>query len=378
VDQRTNSLIVRDIPDNLVKIREFIARVDQGAPSVLIEARLVEMTRQDARSLGVIWGGLWTPRTGSNGPVVDLRGAPPGGPVSGETAGAATPTTAANFPAQLGSLLAGSTPFGLGIGWLASNFALDIQLQALEGQRRARILSSPNLLTVDNQPATVASGRKFPIISITGVQGAQQASITFQDVTTRLQVTPRVVGDGRIVLNIGVKDEVETERINTPFLIAPIVATRQTVTQADVLDGGTVVISGLRQEAFQNDERGVPWLSKIPVLGWLFKNDLTETVRRELVVFLTAKVVTSPGQAAAPADLMPASPGTPAPPGLPVPPGPSGQAPVTTPAPVPSAALMPGTALAAGAGDPVRAIAPVPVSVPAVRPPAPASPAGDR
>jgi type II secretory pathway component GspD/PulD (secretin) len=207
------------------------------------------------------------------------------------------------------------------------------------------------------------------------VQGAQQASITFQDVTTRLQVTPRVVGDGRIVLNIGVKDEVETERINTPFLIAPIVATRQTVTQADVVDGGTVVISGLRQEAFQNDERGVPWLSKIPVLGWLFKNDLTETVRRELVVFLTAKVVTSPGQAAAPADLMPASPGTPAP--L-APPGPSGQAPMTTPGPVSSAGLMPSSALAAGSGAPVRAIAPVPVSVPAVRPPAPASSAGER
>ncbi len=353
VDQRTNSLIVRDIPDNLAKIREFITRVDQGAPSVLIEARLVEMTRQDARSLGVIWGGIWTPRTGSNGPVVDVRGAPPGGGVSGETAGAATPTTAANFPAQLGSLLATATPFGLGIGWLASNFHLDIQLQALEGQRRARILSSPNLMTVDNQPATVASGRKFPIISITGVQGASQASITFQDVTTRLQVTPRVVGDGRIVLNIGVKDEIEAERINTPFLIAPIVATRQTVTQADVIDGGTVVISGLRQESFQNDERGVPWLSKIPVMGWLFKNDLTEGVRRELVVFLTAKVVTSPGQAAAPASVMPTAPGEP------IAPGPSGQAPPTAPT-AGSAALTPAAAVSAAAAT---AVAPAPTSL---------------
>ena len=75
-------------------------------------------------------------------------------------------------------------------------------------------------------------------------------------------------------------------------------ATRQTVTQADIADGGTVVIAGLRQEAFKNDERGIPWLSKIPVLGWLFKNDLTETARRELVVFLTAKIVANPGQAA--------------------------------------------------------------------------------
>jgi type IV pilus assembly protein PilQ len=321
-DQRTNSLIVRDVPENVEKIREFIERIDRPAQPVLIEARLVEMTRSDARSLGVIWGGIWTPRTSSDGPVIDVRGAPPGGPVSSDVAGAATPTTAANFPAQLGTLLAGSTPFGLGLGWIASNFALDIQLQALEGERRARVLSSPSLMTVDNQPATVASGRKFPIISITGVAGAQQASITFQDVTTRLQVTPRVVGNGRIVLAIAVKDEVEVERINTAFLIAPVVATRQTVTQADVEDGGTVVISGLRQEAFQNDDRGVPWLSKVPVLGWLFKSELTETTRRELVVFLTAKIVTGPGQSGvAPAPALPTTPGVPAPPGVPAAPG---------------------------------------------------------
>ena len=330
-DQRTNSLIVRDVPENVEKIREFIDRIDRPAQPVLIEARLVEMTRSDARSLGVIWGGIWTPRASSNGPIIDVRGAPPGGPVSSDTAGAATPTTAANFPAQLGTLLAGATPFGLGLGWLASNFALDIQLQALEGERRARVLSSPSLMTVDNQPATVASGRKFPIISITGVQGAQQASITFQDVTTRLQVTPRVVGNGRVVLAIAVKDEVEVERINTPFLIAPIVATRQTVTQADVEDGGTVVISGLRQDTFQNDDRGVPWLSKVPVLGWLFKSELTETTRRELVVFLTAKVLANPGQAGVAPSLPPAAPGLPAPPGLPVSPGPSGEAPSAIP-----------------------------------------------
>jgi type IV pilus assembly protein PilQ len=354
VDQRTNSLIVRDIPDNLAKIKDFIDKVDRAAPSVLIEARLVEMSRTDARSLGVIWGGAWTPRTGSNSPVIDVKGAPPGGGgVAGPGAGATSPTTAANFPAALGTLLAGANPFGLGLGWLASNFALDLQLQALEGQRRARILSSPSLLTVDNQPATVASGTKFPIISLTAVQGSQQASITFQDVTTRLQVTPRVVGDGRIVLTIAVKDEIATERINTQFLIAPVVATRNTITQADIVDGGTVVIAGLRQEAFQNDERGIPWLSKVPVLGWLFKNDLTETSRRELVVFLTAKVVSSPGQAGATPPTLPAAPG------MPAPPGPSGQAPATISKTVSAAALAP-------------------MPVPALRPTVPAGLPGER
>ena len=330
VDQRTNSMIVRDVPENLARIKEFMEKVDRAAPSVLIEARLVEMTRQDARSLGVIWGGAWTPRTGSNSPIIGVAGAAPGtGGVAGENQGATSPTTAANFPASLGTvggLLAGATPFGLGIGWLASNFALDLQIQALEGQSRARVLSSPTLLTVDNQPATVASGEKIPIISVTGVGGAQQASVTYQDVTTRLQVTPRVVEGSRILMSISVKDDVLISLIDSLQLTAPRVATRQAATQADIADGGTVVIAGLRQERFNNNERGIPWLAKIPVLGWLFKNDLTEAGRREMIVFLTAKIVPhAGGQAAAPGAAPPAAPGVPAAP------GPSGQAPAASP-----------------------------------------------
>jgi type IV pilus assembly protein PilQ len=369
VDQRTNSLIVRDVPDYLAKIKDFIDKVDRAAPSVLIEARLVEMTRQDARSLGVIWGGAWTPRTGPNAPVVDVKGAPPSGPVTGAV-GAGTPTTAANFPAVLGSLLAGATPFGLGIGWLASNFALDLQIQALEGQRRARVLSSPSLMTTDNQPATVASGREFPIINSTIQAGVIVPTIEFREIVTRLQVTPRVVGDGRIVLTIGVKDEVEVERINTATVIAPVVATRNTVTQADIVDGGTVVIAGLRQESFNNDERGIPWLSKIPVLGWLFKNDMTESARRELVVFLTAKVVPAPGQAGVTPSELPVAPGAPAPP------GPAGQAPAPAPTtgavttPVPPAPGAP-----APSGPSGEATVTIPKSVSAAMAPAALAPA---
>jgi type IV pilus assembly protein PilQ len=369
IDPRTNSIIVRDIPENLAKIRDFIDRLDRPATSVLIEARLVEMARTDARSLGVIWGGAWTPRTSSNGPIIDMRGTA-AGTVGAEQLGALSPSTAANFPAQLGSLMAGATPFGIGLGWLASNFALDIQLQALEGQRRARVLSSPSLMTLDNQPATVASGRDFPIITFqVTAAGLLQPTIEFREIVTRLAVTPRVVGNGRILLTIAVKDEVQVDQINTQTVVAPIIAKRNTVTQADVVDGGTVVISGLRQETFNNDERGVPWLSKIPVLGWLFKNDLTEAAKRELVVFLTAKVVTGPGQAAAPASELPAAPGVPAPP------GPSGEAPKAAPTPV-SAAPVPlaSTALAAASARPAAGAAKaLPVSTPL----GPSAPAAD-
>jgi type IV pilus assembly protein PilQ len=363
IDQRTNSLIVRDTPDYLAKIRDFIDKVDRAAPAVLIEARLVEMTRADARSLGIIWGGAWTPRTGSNGPIVDMRGTV-GGPTASGEAGGFRPSTAAPFPAPLGTLLgaAGATPFGLGIGWLASNFALDIEIQALEGQARARVLSAPTLMTLENQPATVSSGRDFPVITFQVTQaGLLQPTVEFREIVTRLAVTPRVVGDGRIMLTIAIKDEVEIGQVSNTSVVAPIVGKRNAFTMADVVDGGTVVIAGLRQETFNNTNQGVPWLSKVPVLGWLFKSDLNETAKRELVVFLTAKVVASPGQAAAPPSVVPTSPGAP------TVPGPSGQAPAVAPAsgpaaltpavaPVPGpAALTPPTAAAAAA---VPAVAP--------------------
>jgi type IV pilus assembly protein PilQ len=171
-------------------------------------------------------------------------------------------------------------------------------------------------MTLDNQPATIASGTKFPIISVTSVGGAPQASITFQDVTTRLQVTPRVVPDTqKLLLGIAVKRETVQGTVSAGTLTAPIVNTRNTVTQAEIPDGGTLVLGGLREDFDQNENQGVPWLKKIPVLGWLFKNDLIEAQRRELVVFLTAKVADASGRAAVTPAELPVGPQGPPPPG---------------------------------------------------------------
>jgi type IV pilus secretin PilQ/predicted competence protein len=312
VDPRTNSIIIRDVPPNLAKIKEFIAKVDRPTPAIQIEARVVEIRKDDARSLGVVWGGAFTPRTGQDGVVADVRGAAPSRG-EGDTA---PRSTVVNAPPLTPAVVGGATPFGLALGFLASNFALDIQLNALEKEGRARVVSSPSLMTMDNEPANIAAGTKFPIISVQVVGGAQQPQIQNVDVTTRLQVTPRIVpGENKISVGVAVKRDTLGGTVQAAGLTAPIVNTRNTVTQAEIPDGGTLVISGLRESAEENTEEGVPWLRKIPVLGWLFKNDLTEARRSELVIFLSAKVVQNPGQAAALPGEIPAAPGAPAPPG---------------------------------------------------------------
>lgn len=313
IDGRTNSLIVRDVPSNVAKIKDFVQRLDRPVPAVLIEARIVEINKEDARALGVVWGGAFTPRTGQNAPIVDVRGG--AGPRTAGAAGGTPPSTAANFAAPVAAAFSGNL-FGLTLGWIASNLALDISLQAMEGEGRVRVIASPSLMTLDNEPATIASGSQEPVISLTSVQGATQASVEFKDVTTRLQVIPRVALDDRkIVLTVAVRRSTTVRRIEAGSLNAPVIGTRSTVTQVQIPDGGTIVISGLREDRVAGREEGLPWLKNIPVLGWLFKNDLTEASRQELVIFLTAKVVENPGQAAVTPEEIPGAPGAPAAPG---------------------------------------------------------------
>jgi len=351
IDQRTNSIIVRDIGPYVEKIREFVARLDRPIPAVQIEARIVEINKDDARRLGVVWGGAFTPRAGPNSPIVDVRGgAGPRVARGGDAAPGTPPSTASNFPSPaVPPPFTTGNLFGLALGWLASNFALDLSLQALEGENRARIISSPSLMTLDNEPATFASGRKEPIISVLVVGGALQPSITFADVTTRIQVVPRVAAeDGQLSLTIAVKRDTLLDRVNAAGLSAPLIGTKQTITQVRLADGGTVVLSGLREDSSQNRNEGLPWVKNIPVLGWLFKNDLTDANRSETMVFLTAKLVANPAEATVTPAELPAAPGAPAPPGR------TGQGPAPA---VPAAATV---SSAAPAPEPARVARPAP------------------
>jgi type IV pilus assembly protein PilQ len=363
IDPRTNSLIVRDVAPYVQKIKEFVSRLDRPTPAVQIEARVVEMTKDDARRLGIVWGGAFTPKTGQGSPIVDVRGGAPRpgaqAAAGGDPPPAVPPSTAGNFPLPpVFSPFTAGNLFGLTFGWLASNLALDITLQALEGDNRARVLSTPSLMTLENEPATIASGQKEPIISVIVVGGAPQASVAYADITTRLQVVPRVAGeDGRLSLTIAVKRDTLLDRVSAAGLTAPVIGTRQTITQVRIPDGGTIVISGLREDSGAKKQEGLPWIKNIPVLGWLFKNEATDARRFELMIFLTAKILENPGETAMAAPEMPGAPG-----GPPVP-GRTGQAPVPA---IPSSSALP----LPGPGAPAPALPGPGAAAPAVPLPA--------
>jgi len=314
IDERTNSLIVRDVPDNLDRIKRFIDTVDKPVRTIQIDARIVEINRDEAVALGIQWGGVLTPQTGRNAPVVTTRGnTGPGG------------TSVVDV---LPTLPVGAAT-GLAVGVIASNFALDAALRALEDRGKANIVSRPSVVTLENQPATVSSGEQVPTITSTRGQGGEQVSISFKDVTTRIQVIPRTIPGNKIALTIGIKKEDLVEIIREPGIVAPRTSTRSGITSLVIDNGQTAVIGGLQVENRNERERGVPFLSRIPVLGWIFKNHTDDSSVKELMIFVTARILETPPKAA----MAPASGGT-APVQQPVGAAPSdGDAPGGSPAP---------------------------------------------
>lgn len=282
IDERTNTLILRDIPENLERIKKFVETVDKPLSTIQVDARIVEINRSDALTLGIQWGGVFTADTGKGAPVVTARGMQ--GPGS---------TSAVNLPPGSPVQFSGvaGTGLGLAVGLIASNFALDAALQALEAEGKAEVISRPSVVTQENQPATVASGESIPIISVLVVQGAQQANVTYKDVTTRIQVIPRTTPDKKIHLTVGLKKEDLIEILESAGQLAPRTSKREAVTNLLLEDGQTAVIGGLHIESKGRQERRIPFFGRIPILGWLFKSRLAEGSVKELMIFLTARII---------------------------------------------------------------------------------------
>jgi type IV pilus assembly protein PilQ len=300
---RTNSLLVRDTPQDIDNIKKLIAKIDRPVPQVLIEARIVQITTNAAQSLGIQWGGSYT--SGGGGGIINLSGTGASGstssqggnfPIGGSGSSTSTGSTGVGVPALVnlpayapsGSPLTGLNPASLGfaLGNASGSRILNLQLQALQAANKAKIISSPKVLTEDNETATIAQGTEIPYQQASS-SGA--TAVSFKKAELSLKVTPHIAPNGKVTMDV----EATNNQPNYAQVTAGGVPinTQEVKTKLLVNNGQTVVIGGIYTETNSSSQSGVPLLKDIPLLGWLFKAKEFNTAQTELLVFITPKVV---------------------------------------------------------------------------------------
>jgi type IV pilus assembly protein PilQ len=299
-DSRTNTLIIRDLPESIERMVQVVRQLDSKTPQVMIEARIVEANTNFTRELGVQWGGLRTTQSGNL--LTTLHGGATKQNSMDTVAQALTGGIglsggpfAVNLPASVGPGHGGS--FGITFGNLSDTLRLDLQLSALEDSGKGKILSTPRILTLDNKEAKISSGTEILVPTTTivtagastgGGSAAGQTGVTTINAKLELSVTPHVTPNGEIVLHV-VADKKDPDYSRAVLGIPPL-TTRTAETDLLAKNGETVVIGGIYTKSEQVAESGVPLLSRIPILGWLFKTRATVESQNELLIFITPTI----------------------------------------------------------------------------------------
>jgi type IV pilus assembly protein PilQ len=295
VDIRTNTLIIRDIPEIVNRIEGILSDLDTRTPQVLIEARIVEASDNFARELGVQWGGSFVD-TKSDGTFQVTGAGGESGPLTGGT-GLSGDNFVVNLPANVGPGAGGA--MGFTFGSLDGTIQLDLQLSAMEDTGNGRILSKPSILALDNKEATISSGTEIliPVTTITtgvstgatsGTDGSTTSGVTTINAKLELAVTPHVTSNELIVIHVRA-DKKEPDFNRTVQGIPPLTS-RTAETDLLVKNGETIVIGGIQTRNESVSQQGVPFLSKIPLLGWFFKRETRRDDKSELLIFITPTI----------------------------------------------------------------------------------------
>ena len=292
VDPRTNTLIVMDLPDRLQTAQALLGTLDKPQPQVEVEARIVQTSRDFAQALGIQWGfngrsnaaignttGLAFPNNGSLSGGLGVQGPadPRGGPVN---AGQQT-NTAVNLPASG----AATSAIGLALGSINGAFNLDVQLTALENTGKGRILSEPRLATQNNQTAVVRQGVQIPVQTVAN----NTVSTTFVNADLSLTVTPQITASNTVIMNLVLTNSSPdfTKSVNG----TPPIDTQSASTTVQVNDGQTAVIGGIFVSQEQSNNDRTPYLYRVPILKWLFQRSSITDSSRELLIFITPKIL---------------------------------------------------------------------------------------
>ena len=283
-DQRTNTLLLNDTPEKIKQLRELIAVLDKPVQQVLIESRIVVATDDFTRELGVKWG--------VNGRInnTEFQNAATATPALTAGIGGGNVTSSGfnvNMPVTGGSTL--------GLAILGANYAIDLELSAAQSEGRGEVISSPRVITANQQEAVIRQGQEVGYVTYqnqgTGTGGAPTASVQFKDAVLELKVTPTITADNRVYLAINVKKDALAGFLNTPNGQVPQIDTREVNTSALVDNGQTVVLGGIYEVNKSNTISKVPGLGDIPGLGALFRNTKRSTTKAELLIFVTPRIL---------------------------------------------------------------------------------------
>jgi type IV pilus assembly protein PilQ len=289
VDDRTNTLLLQDTPEKLADVRRLVATLDIPVKQVEIEARIVIVNNDFERDLGVILGVTASGTNGANG-LLATTGTTTGLPSNPQTTftGLGTGTGVQSYNVNLPvSSPAGSIAFGI----LGANYLVDLELSAAQTENLATIVSSPRVITANQQEASIKQGIEIPYQQ-SASSGA--TTIAFKDAVLLLKVKPLITPDNRIILDLNVSDDsVGQVVVASGGVNVPAIDTRAIQTQVLLGDGETVVLGGILETQQKKASTKVPWLGDIPGLGALFRETQNVNDKDEMLIFVTPKILRS-------------------------------------------------------------------------------------
>lgn len=297
-DERTNTLMVSDIPKKIAQMKELIRVIDRPVDQVLIEARVVIATESFSRELGAKFG-----VSGATGSPGDRSSLGFGGSVDSSSRNAVDRGNAVegSNPRGLGPITQGlmtnlgvTNPAGaVALSILNAGYLLDVELSAMQQEGRGEVISNPRIVTSNQREAVISQGQEVGYVTIRPATSGSvpTPTVEFKDVLLEMRVTPTITNDGRVFLNMNVKkDEIEGF-ISTGIGDVPQISKRSVNTAVLVEDGQTVVIGGVYEFRDRNDVSKVPFLGDVPFLGNLFKKKGRSKEKAELLIFVTPKVL---------------------------------------------------------------------------------------
>ncbi len=284
IDERTNSLLIRELEENIAVIRSIIESLDVPVKQVQIEARIVTVTEGNLDELGVRWGASST--NGSFTVGGSIEGNYPSIAPYDSNGGNSVIDEYLNV--NLGATSSNASSIAFQVAKLGSDTLLDLELSALQQESKAEIISSPRLITTNKKPAYIEQGTEIPYLESSS-SGA--TSVAFKKAVLSLKVTPQITPDNRLVLDLSVTQDRPGQVVKTGTGEAVAIDTQRIGTQVLVNNGETVVLGGIFQHSVSSTVDKVPLLGDLPVLGALFRRSYENVGKSELLIFVTPKVV---------------------------------------------------------------------------------------